>query len=71
MAPLSEAPLSHFIDVAWKASNEIGYMGDQVLFDYETGKSFVAPDADTAKLWAFSRSIILELARRIEQLERA
>lgn len=70
MAEYSDIPLEAFVNLATDSSDELGDLGKGVLIDYESGKSFHFAEADTPKFLASARSIVLEMARRIQQLER-
>ena len=65
-----DIPLKTFVDLAKESSSEMGAMDNGLMVDYETGRYFQVPDAQTALFIASAREIVLELARRIQVLER-
>lgn len=62
--------LKVFVDLAKNSSGEIGALGNGVLINYETGKSVQFVDEETAMFLASAREIVLEMARRIQVLDR-
>lgn len=66
----SDIALEVFVNLAKESSSELGSLGNGVLIDYESGKHFHFSEDDTPKFLSSARSIVLELARRIQQLER-
>lgn len=70
MAEYSDIPLEAFVDLAKESSSELASLGDGVLIDYESGQNFRFSEDETPKFLSSARSIVLELARRIQQLER-
>jgi hypothetical protein len=70
MAEYRDIPLNQLVSLAETSSEELGATGGNYIVDYATGKPFEAPDYDTALFLASAREIVLELARRIQVLER-
>lgn len=70
MTEYCDLTLKQMVDLAKNSCSELGTMSDGQLVDYETGKYYQFADADTAMFIASARSIVLELAKRIRQLER-
>ncbi len=70
MPEYSDLSLKQMVDLAKNSCSELGAMSGGQLVDYETGKYYHFADEDTAMFIASARSIVLELARRIQQLER-
>lgn len=66
----SDIPLNELFDLANTSCAELGATGGLWVINYEDGKPFEAPDYDTALFLASAREIVLELARRIQVLER-
>lgn len=62
--------LKQMVDLATNSNSELGAMSGGQLVDFETGKYYQFSDEDTAMFIASARSIVLELAKRIRQLER-
>jgi hypothetical protein len=71
MTDYREQELQKMINMAVDSSPELGALDGGLLIDYETGKRYQFADEYTAIFLASSRGIVLELARRIRQLERA
>lgn len=65
-----EFDLKTFVDLAKESSGEIGALGDGILINYETGKTVDFVDKETAMFLASAREIVLEMAKRIQVLER-
>lgn len=66
---IKQIPLIELVNLANESSSELGDMGGGVLIDYESGKTFYGFDIHTATFLASAREIVLELARRIRELE--
>lgn len=69
MTDIQERPLIKLIDLATESCAELGAIGDTRVINYETGKTFEVPDAETALFLALAREIVLELARRIRKMQ--
>ncbi len=61
--------LQKIVDLAQNSCSELGATGINYMIDYITGKPFEAPDYDTAIFLASAREIVLELVRRLNELE--
>lgn len=70
MSQYTDIPLKTFVDLAKESSSEMGSMDGGLMVDYESGRYFQVPDVETALFIASAREIVLELARRIQVLER-
>lgn len=69
MPEYKDIDLSELALLAEKSSSELGAMDGGVLVDYETGASIAFVDKDTAMFVASSRSIVLELVRRLREFQ--
>lgn len=69
MAEYKDIPLKQMVDLAKNSSSELGAVGGRRIVDYENGRTFEASDEETALFIASARSIVLELARRIQAIE--
>lgn len=69
MTELKDASLKEFIDLATESSSELGWLDQNSIIDYESGKTVDFGDQETAKFIASARSIVLELARRLQAIE--
>ena len=69
MSDYKDFQLRQIVDLANESCSELGAIGDTTVINYETGRSFEAPDYETALFLASAREIVLELARRIRELE--
>lgn len=63
-------PLKAFVDLARESSDELGSLGGGLLTNYENGRLLKVVDEPTALFLASARGIVLELARRVIELER-
>ena len=70
MSEYHEIPLKVFVDLAKNSSPELATMGKGYLLNYENGRQVLLCDEETADFLASAREIVLELARRIQSLER-
>lgn len=70
MTEYNNIPLEALVDLAKESSSELGSLGNGALIDYESGTHFQFSEDETPKFLSSARSIVLELARRIQQLER-
>jgi len=61
--------LIKLVNVAVESCAELGAISGNVVINYETGKTFEVPDAETALFIASAREIVLELARRIREMK--
>ena len=69
MAEYNDTPLKEFVDLATDSSSELGWLDQNSIIDYESGKTIDFGDQETAKFLASARSIVLELARRLRAIE--
>lgn len=69
MSDYKDIPLIKLVDLAQTSCAELGATGGNYVVDYTTGKPFEAPDYDTALFLASAREIVLELARRLREIE--
>lgn len=69
---LNDTPLKRLVDVATASCAELAPIDPKsnAVINYETGKTFHAPDPETALFLGQARNFVLELARRIQALER-
>lgn len=70
MTEYSDLPLEKMAALAKDSCPELGHIDGGRVIDYETGKWYEFADEETGLFVASARSIVLELARRIRQLER-
>lgn len=69
MARIEDVPLEKFVDWAKDSCPELGCVGDCTVIDYETGARYFFADHETAQFVASARTIVLELARRLQASE--
>lgn len=70
MAEYQDIPLKDFVDLAKESSDELGSLGNGVLIDYSSGHHDHFAEDDTPRFLSSARSIVLEMAKRIQLLER-
>lgn len=69
MAEWQDFWLDRFVELARNSSPEVAAVGS-ILTDYERGWSIQTGDEETSLFLASARNIVLELAKRVQQLER-
>lgn len=69
MGDYRDFSLKQFADWARESSGEVAGI-DDVLMDYERGWRVYTGDKETNLFLASAREIVLELVRRVQQLER-